>query len=74
MWIVPPGLWLLMLVRRLRSRASLVKDQGVDQKLDERLEAKELEALESAFKSGFISEESYKRGRQRIEEKLNKLK
>jgi len=35
LWIVPPGLWLLMLVRRLRSRASLVKDQGVDQKLDE---------------------------------------
>ena len=35
---------------------------------------KELKALESGYKSGFISEESYKRDKERIEDKLNKLK
>lgn len=35
---------------------------------------KELEALESAYKSGFISEESYQKDKKRIEDKLNRLK
>jgi hypothetical protein len=35
---------------------------------------KELEALEKARKAGFISEESYQKDKQRIEDKLNKLK
>lgn len=35
---------------------------------------KELEALEGAYKSGFISGESYTRDKQRIEDKLNRLK
>ena len=33
---------------------------------------KELEALESAYKSGFIAEESYQRDKKRIEDKLKK--
>jgi hypothetical protein len=32
----------------------------------------ELEALEKAFKSGFISEDSYKRSKKRIEGKLRR--
>lgn len=45
-------------------------------KADEKAQklGKELEALESAYKSGFISEESYKSSRQRIEGKLKMLK
>ena len=35
---------------------------------------KELESLESAYKAGFISEESYKKGKERIEDRLSKLK
>ena len=35
---------------------------------------KELNALEKAYKSGFISEESYKRDKQRIEKELNLFK
>ena len=35
---------------------------------------KELEALASAYKSGFISEESYQKDKKRIEDDLNKLK
>ena len=35
---------------------------------------KELAALEGAFKSGFISEESYNKGKERIEKKLQMLK
>ncbi|MEK6984159.1 MAG: hypothetical protein AABX33_06305 [Nanoarchaeota archaeon] len=35
---------------------------------------KEAEAIKSAFKSGFISEESYKKDKKRIEERLNNLK
>ena len=35
---------------------------------------KELTALESAYKSGFISEESYQRDKKRIEDKLKSLK
>jgi len=35
---------------------------------------KELAALESAYKSGFISQESYARDKKRIEDKLNSLK
>lgn len=33
---------------------------------------KELEALEQAHKSGFISEESYQKNKKRIEDKLNR--
>ena len=35
---------------------------------------KELAALESAYKSGFISEESYKKDRERLEKELQRLK
>ena len=35
---------------------------------------KELAALESAYKSKFISEQSYQNGRERIEKELKKLK
>lgn len=35
---------------------------------------KELDALEKAYKSGFISEESYQKDKKRIEDKLNRLK
>ena len=35
---------------------------------------KELSALESAFKSGFISEESYKKDKERLERELQRLK
>ena len=35
---------------------------------------RELAALESAFKSGFISEESYKKDKERLEKELQRLK
>ena len=46
-----------------------IKEEEKAQKL-----RKELEALESAYKSGFISEESYLKGKKRIEDKINSLK
>ncbi len=46
-----------------------IKEEEKAQKL-----RKELEALESAYKSGFISEESYQRDKKRIEDKLKSLK
>lgn len=46
-----------------------LKEEGKAQKLK-----KELDALEGAYKSGFISEESYKRDKQRIEDRLSRLK
>ncbi|MDP3765674.1 MAG: hypothetical protein Q8R04_04110, partial [Nanoarchaeota archaeon] len=49
--------------------AKQLEEEGKAQKLK-----KELEALESAHKSGFISEESYQKDKKRIEEKLNRLK
>ncbi len=47
----------------------ILKDEGKAEKL-----RKELSALDSARKSGFMSEESYQRDKKRIEEKLSKLK
>ena len=47
----------------------LLKEEEKAQKL-----RKELDALGKAYKSGFISEESYQKEKKRIEDKLNKLK
>ncbi|MBI2559199.1 hypothetical protein HYW20_07805 [Candidatus Woesearchaeota archaeon] len=49
--------------------AHQLKEEGKAQKL-----GKELEALDKARKSGFISEESYQKDKERIQNKLSKLK
>ena len=46
-----------------------IKVEGKIQKLE-----KELNAIESAYKSNFISEVSYQNNRERIENQINKLK
>lgn len=61
----------------LKNKAPKTKTEAVEQvKEEEKTQKlrKELEALESAYKSGFISEESYLKGRKRIEDKINSLK
>jgi uncharacterized membrane protein YgcG len=57
----------------LKKKAPATPEEEVKQiKEEEKAEKlrKELKALESAYKSGFISEESYKRDKKRIEDKL----
>ena len=47
----------------------VIKEEEKSQKL-----RNELDALEKAYKSGFISEESYQKDKKRVEDKLNSLK
>ncbi len=56
----------------VKTKVDEVKELRSEEKL-QKLE-KELEALESAYKSGFISDESYQKGKKRIEQKLSRLK
>ncbi|MBI2653459.1 hypothetical protein HYX02_01475 [Candidatus Woesearchaeota archaeon] len=61
----------------LKKRAPKAKVEEIKElKLEEKAQKlkKELEALEQARKSGFISEESYQKDKKRIEEKLKSLK
>ena len=61
----------------LKKKAPKSKEEGVKQlKGEEKAQklSKELEALEKAYKSGFISEESYQKDRKRVEEKLKSVK
>ena len=61
----------------MKKKAPAAKIETVGQlKEDKKIQKlkKELEALEQARKSGFMSEESYKRNKKRIEDKLNSSK
>ena len=60
-----------------KKKVPKVKREEIKQlKIEEKAQKlkKELNALEKAYKSGFISEESYKRDKQRIEKELNLFK
>ena len=64
----------LHIYRRLKKRKHVeeLKEKIPIEKV-QKLE-KELAALESAYKPGFISKESYKKDKERIEGELQKLK
>ena len=55
--------------KTMEEETKIIKAEGRVQKLD-----KELEAMDKAFKSGLISEESYLKSKERIERDLKKLR
>jgi len=63
--------------RYLKKKAPATKVEAIKQlKGEEKAQKliKEQESLEKAYKSGFISEESYQKDKKRIEDKLKSLK
>ena len=55
--------------KTMEEETKIIKAEGRVQKLD-----KELEAMDKAFKSGLISEESYLKSKERIVKEINKLR
>ena len=63
-------IWAIYGIRRLKKKKEIIEiKEKMPMERIEKLE-KELKALEDAYKSGFISEESFKKEKKRIEDKL----